>query len=188
MKKRIEVNESCGNKILERIRLQKVLPNVKGKVLDIGCGCNNLVLNYRRIYNGEGIGVDVFTWPNADLIVKNSSKLPFKPKSFDTVTLIACLNHIPYREAVLKEAHRLLKPKGTLLITMIPSHIGELWHKFPEKLWGERKKGRKFEEDEKGGLDNDEVLKLIKQAGFKSTRIEKFSLGLNNLFISKKAK
>lgn len=165
-----------------------MLPHVKGRLLDVGCGCNNLVLNYRRLCGGEGIGVDVFAWPNADLVVKNTSKLAFQRSSFDTVAFLACLNHIPYREAALKEAARVLKKGGRVLITMISEGIGEFWHKVPEKLWGERKKGRSFDEDEKGGLNDEVILDLLKKAGFRLIKIEKFQFGFNKLYIAEKIK
>jgi len=35
-----------------------MLPHIRGRLLDIGCGTNKLV----KSYMGEGIGVDVYQW------------------------------------------------------------------------------------------------------------------------------
>ena len=179
----VKIENSCGLKILEAIRINKVLPMVKGNLLDIGCGCNNLVKNYKKIYGGKGIGVDVYPWPEVDEVVKDSSKLKYLNDTFDTVSFLANLNHIPYRKGVLKEAYRLLKPGGLLIITMISSRVGDFWHKFPEKLWGERGKGRSFKEGEQGGLDHSEITKLVKEAGFVLKKRERFAL-LNNVYVA----
>lgn len=66
-----------------------MLPNVKGRLLDIGCGNNMLVKAW-----GNEIGVDVFNWPGVDMVVEDCAKLPFTDGEFDTVTIIAALNHI----------------------------------------------------------------------------------------------
>lgn len=180
---RVKVEKSCGLKILEKIRIAQVLPHIRGKLLDVGCGYNNLVKNYK---GGEGIGVDVFPWPGVDLVVKNSARLDFPDRSFDTISFLASLNHIHNREEILKEAYRLLKPNGVLLVTMIPSWIGNFWHNFSESVWGEKKKGRTFREEEVGGINPGEVIKLVEEACFTLKIRKKFMLGLNNLFIFKK--
>ncbi|MBA7545988.1 2-methoxy-6-polyprenyl-1,4-benzoquinol methylase, mitochondrial [subsurface metagenome] len=90
-----------------------MLPHIRGRLLDIGCGTNKLV----KFYMGEGIGVDVYQWGggDVDLLFDNSAKLPFKNETFDTVTIVGALNHIPNRSEVLAEAHRILRQMGELL-------------------------------------------------------------------------
>lgn len=180
---KIKIENSCGLKLLEKIRIMVTLPYIEGKLLDIGCGYNNLVKNYK----GKGVGVDVYNWPGVDILVKNTSQMDFfKKQSFDTVTFIACLNHIPYRKQVLEEANRLLIPGGRLIITMISSLVGNFWHKIAEPLWGEKKHGRKAKSGERGGLDEKELIQLIERAGFTLEKKEKFLLGLNNLYLARK--
>jgi hypothetical protein len=81
---------------LEAERLNAVFPYLHGRVLDVGAGTNTLVNRY-----GSGVGVDVHDWGNGVMVVEDTSRLPFEDASFDTITFIACLNHIPYREAAL---------------------------------------------------------------------------------------
>lgn len=164
---------------LEEERLAAVFPVIQGNLLDIGAGTNNLVRQY-----GNGIGVDVYDWGNDVLVVENSSELPFESAYFDTITLIACLNHIPYRQSVLVEAFRLLKPGGKLVITMINPFLGKVGH----LVWwySEDKKRGGMKPGEVGGLAKNDILNLCHAAGFHFKKHAKFLYGLNNLYIFEK--
>ena len=48
--------------------------------------------------------------------------------SFDTVTIIAALNHIPNRAAVINECRRVLRPGGRVVITMLTPRTSRVWH------------------------------------------------------------
>lgn len=161
---------------LEEERLNIVYPLIKGKLLDVGAGPNTLVNRYIN-----GIGVDIFDWGNGVIVVDNTSNLPFENESFDTVTFIACLNHIPYRSAALKEAYRLLRPNGQLIITMINPLLGDIGH----ALWwySEDKHRGGMKEGEKGGMWTSEVVDLCREAGFQLKSHRRFVYGINNLYV-----
>ena len=73
---------------LDEIRFKKILPYIEGDLLDIACGLNELVRDYYK----KGIGIDIDGRGGDDvLVVKDSSKLDFEDKSFDTVTILAAL-------------------------------------------------------------------------------------------------
>lgn len=164
---------------LEEERIKKVLPHVNGALLDIGAGYNLLVKSYHN-----GIGVDIFDWGGGALVVENTSNLPFQNNSFDTITFIACLNHIPYRNDAIIEAKRLLKNQGKVVVTMINPFLGEIGH----KIWwyGEDKHRGGMKEGEVGGLWNRDIIALFEQNGFKLELHKPFQLGLNNLLIFSK--
>lgn len=163
---------------LYRWRIRTVLPHINGRALDIGCGTNELMREY-----GNGIGVDVFDFGGADLIVPDTSTLPYENDSFDTICIIAALNHIPYREKVLTEAHRLLKPGSKLLITMIPPGISRIWH-IVRSPWDRDQHERGMEEEEVYGVTRREMRALLKHASFEVVEEIPFMLGVNTLFIS----
>ena len=96
-----------------------VLPEIRGRLLDIGAGPNTLVKLY-----GSGTGVDVFDWGGGALVVNDTAALPFPDRSFETIAFVACLNHIPNRQQVLHEAKRLLSPGGRVVMTMINPILG----------------------------------------------------------------
>lgn len=172
---------SVGNWVVEtlaRTRRSKVLEHVRGRLLDIGCGDNLLVRRY-----GNGTGVDVVNWGDVDLVVEDTSKLPYEDSSFDTVTFVACLNHIPNRDAVLDEARRLLNPDGRVIATMIPPGLSSVWHRVIHP-WDPDQHGRELHEGEVWGISNDEMRSLFERHGFRIAHHERFVFRLNNLYIA----
>ncbi len=161
---------------LEDERVAMVLPHVTGRLLDIGAGKNTLVKRH-----GNGVGVDVVDWGNDVHVVEDTSKLPYRDGEFDTVTLIACLNHIPYRDAVLVEARRVLKPGGRLVITMINPILGGIGH----VIWwyGEDRHRGGMKEGEVGGMWNHDIVRLCKEAGFTLREHRRFVYAMNNLLV-----
>jgi SAM-dependent methyltransferase len=161
---------------LEEERLNAVFPYIQGQLLDIGAGFNTLVKRY-----GKGIGVDVHDWGGGALVVEDTSRLPFDDQTFDTITLIACLNHIPYRQAMLHEARRLLVPDGQLLVTMINPFLGNIGH----AIWwyGEDRHRGGMEEGEVGGLWKWEIVQMCEAAGFRLLLHKRFVYGMNNLYL-----
>jgi SAM-dependent methyltransferase len=161
---------------LEEERLRAVLPHLRGRLLDIGAGTNQLVARH-----GDGVGVDVHDWEGGALVVEDSSHLPFPDRSFDSIACIAALNHIPNREATLREARRLIRPGGRFVATMINPILGGIGH----VLWwySEDKHRGGMKEGERGGLWPGEVERLCRQAGFRLIRRRRFVYGMNHLFV-----
>jgi SAM-dependent methyltransferase len=168
-------------------RFAKVLPELRGRVLDVGAGDNVLVRMYRQAaaqgsvqHAAHSVGVDVVDWGSDCILIERSDRLPFPDASFDTICYIACLNHIPERAAALFEARRLLRPGGRVLVTMIGRLIGRVGHAL---WWYSEDKHREVAEHEEMGLNEREVLKLFAQAGYRCTRVDRFVYGLNKLYV-----
>ena len=163
---------------LEEERLNAVLPHIRGRLLDIGAGPNTLVRRY-----GNGIGVDVHDWGGGALVVDDTSRLPLADRSCDTVTFVACLNHIPNREAVLREARRVIRPDGRLIMTMINPVLGTIGH----ALWwyGEDRHRGGMQEGEVGGLWSRQIRTLCERSGFQLVEHRRFLYGLNHLYIAR---
>jgi len=163
---------------LEGWRRNKALPYVKGSLLDLGCGFNNLVRSY-----GRGVGVDVFQWPGVDVLINNAACLPFADATFDTATILAALNHIPNREHALSEVYRVLRKDGRLIVTMIGPLTGLIAHIFfvrDEKVRGGMRPG------EKKGMKREEVISLLAACGFAVVQEQPFQLGLNRVYMAEK--
>src|SRR5262245_46025913 len=133
-------------KFLSKLKARAALPHVVGRLLDIGCGTNLLVKEYKN-----GLGVDVYPWPGVDLVVTDSAKLPFEPASFNTVSMLAAFNHIPNREDVIVESARILGPKGRILVTMLTPKISRVWH-FIRSPWDPDQHERGMHHDEVYGF------------------------------------
>ena len=175
------VKDDLG-RFLMRWRIRVVVPHVRGRLLDVGCGTNELV----RSYGGEGIGVDVYQWGNVDLVVDDSANLPFRDEEFDTVTMVAALNHIPNRKEVLKTAHRVLRVEGRIIITMISPWMSRIWHVL-RKRWDADQSERGMRDGEVYGLTRKQVHLLLDGAGFQVSYEHRFMLGLNRLTVAGKA-
>ena len=170
-----EANEKLHLTSLVQERICAIIPYIRGKLLDIGCGNNRLVHTY-----GNGIGVDVYDWGGGAQIVEDPSRLPFGDDAFDTVTLVASLNHIPDRDGVIHEARRLVKADGRLIVTMIDPILGYIGHKI---WWYSEDKERGMEEGEKDGLWNRDIIALCKRHAFRLTEHKRFVYYLNNLLV-----
>ena len=167
-------------KFMLKWRIRTILPYVNGRLLDIGCGTNELV----RVW-GNGVGVDVYPWGTVDIVVENSAHLPFEDGSFDTVTIIAALNYIPNRQEVLKEAHRLLRMDGRIIVTAVPPRISKVWH-ILRGPWDPDQKERGMVHGEVWGFTRKEVRGVLREASFEVILEKPFMFYLNCVTVAKK--
>jgi SAM-dependent methyltransferase len=163
------------------IRIGIVGQALRGRALDVGCGTNRLMRAYRA-QGGEGIGVDVHPWPGVDILVEDTAKLPFPDHSFDSIAFVACLNHIPNRKQVLREARRLLAPGGRILATNLTPLVSFLWHRWA--FWDEDQHERGMKDGEVWGFTHRDLVRLFDETGFRVVEKHAFSWGLNALYIA----
>jgi SAM-dependent methyltransferase len=164
--------------LLEPWRLHVVLPFVRGRLLDLGCGYNNLSRAH-----GLGLGADVFPWEGIDVRIGDAARLPFRDGSFDTVSVVAALNHIPNREAALLAVMRVLRRGGLFLATMIGPWTGRFAHMLFHQDEARRGGMRPGEVD---GIRPIAMRALLQQAGFELVHEVPFQLRLNRLYVARK--
>jgi len=173
-----QVTATRSMDLLEPWRRRVVLPFVRGRLLDLACGYNNLTRAH-----GSGLGADVFPWEGIDVRIGDAARLPFRDGSFDTVSVVAALNHIPNREAALLAVTRVLRPGGLFLVTMIGPWTGRLAHLFFHQDETRRGGMRPGEVD---GIRPSAMRALLQGAGFELVQEVTFQLGLNRLYVARK--
>lgn len=178
-----ETTHKLGASSLKDERVRAVFPYCRGRLLDVGCGKNNLVATYTP---GFGVGVDIYDWKCGALILEDTSRLPFRDGSFETITFLACLNHIPNRDAVLREAARVLADDGHVLLTMPTPSISKLSHKWWEILKLGEDWVREWHEEEVYGFTPQQIHEMMGCARLTIVEHKRFLYGFNHLYVAEK--
>jgi ubiquinone/menaquinone biosynthesis C-methylase UbiE len=95
------------------------------ELLDIGCG-NGRYFPFYATRGAKVVGIDLFSGMlesasragTVDLVAADAGSLPFADESFDVVCLNHMLGFAPDPMQVLREAHRVLRPEGTVAVTL----------------------------------------------------------------------
>ena len=96
------------------------LPKPPCKILDVGCAGSMFPLILKALkYRTYGIDVRLHpSWQKFDFYEDDICKSPFDDNEFDVVTAISTIEHIKDDAKAIGEIHRILKPKGLLLMTV----------------------------------------------------------------------
>jgi SAM-dependent methyltransferase len=173
-----ETVNRLGLQSLRDERYALVMQHARGRLLDIGCGNNELA----KRYGHDSVGVDVFDFGGGAMIVRDTAQLPFRDASFTSVSFVASLNHIPHRDAVLAEAHRLLCDRGLVLITMLSPFVGKVRHRLAR--WDEDQTERGIrKEGELMGMSQRALIGMVEGHGFRLLRRVRFVLWINSLYV-----
>ena len=185
-------DDRWGLSSLRTERFDYVAREVKGYCLDVGCGRNNIFI--RKVLKNNGLGIDVFAYEGLSEkeVLKDITHFPFPDTTFESVTFIANINHIPEydRNTELREAYRVLKPGGNIIITMGSAFVEIAVHNlvafydrvFQTKSDMDGERGMK--EEESYYLKDQEIFHRLTKVGFKHITKKRFpsQWGLNALF------
>lgn len=185
--------DGFGLSSLRTERFDYVAREVIGYCLDVGCGRHNLFITEHLMGHGKGIDVFEYEGLGSENIVRDMTHLPFDDGSFDSVTFIANLNHVPrsLRDAELAEAYRCLRDGGNVIVTMGNALAEVLVHKvvaLHDRVFGTRHdmdSERGMQEGEEHYLRDGEITSRLVRAGFRDVTRKLFSTqwGLNHLFV-----
>ena len=96
----------------------RLMPNLKGRLLDIGCGSKP----HKDMLNvNEHIGIEIDddgrqNHKYADVLY-NGEEMPFDDKSFDSALASEVLEHVFNPDTLLRETNRVLKIDGIFLLS-----------------------------------------------------------------------
>jgi ubiquinone/menaquinone biosynthesis C-methylase UbiE len=168
----------CGLGEIEKLR-RKVVPQARGRVLDVGVGSGLNLAFYDAARVERVIGVDPAPGALAlarrraaaaafpvELLPVEAARVPLAAASVDTVVVTFTLCTVPDPAAALAETRRVLKPGGRLLFCehgRAPDEGVRRWQRRINPLWS-----RLF-----GGCNLDrEIPRLIEAAGYRTGALE----------------
>jgi glycosyltransferase involved in cell wall biosynthesis len=104
--------------------IKEILPQLKGKLLDIGCGkmpYRTYILKNSEVNNYAGLDIEGALEYDANIkpdFTWDGNVMPFDAGSFDCIFATEVLEHCQEPEIVLKEAFRVLMPGGIFFFTV----------------------------------------------------------------------
>lgn len=173
--------------ILRDWRISKALRHVRSgdRLLDIGCFDGHLI-RCARGHVSQAVGLDPLVEPGRrDGVQFIRDTFPaaqsLEDGGFDSITMLAVLEHMGDPDRVARECYRILKPAGRVILT-VPSPLVDHVLSVLECL-------RLVDgmcTDQHHGFDVRQTAAIFESAGFCLKAWKTFQLGLNNLFVFEK--
>jgi SAM-dependent methyltransferase len=174
------------DRLLRKWRFAKARPFIPpgSRVLDIGCA-DGALFRYLQGRASGGVGLD----PTLRRPV-NRGSYRLLPRtfpggledlgSFDVITMLATLEHMPERQwsSLRAQCFDLLRPGGRMVITVPSPAVDRILH-----LLLRMRVIRGMGLHEHHGFDPSDTRQVFPSPGFRLVRKDRFQLGLNNLFV-----
>lgn len=113
---------------LDRLNLFYEKKNIAGRHMDLACGAWHpgyvVFADIENIQSVTALDLDKdllvngIDHPKVEKVISNAESTNFESSSFDTITCISSIEHMPNWKDVIKEAYKLLKPSGEFILTI----------------------------------------------------------------------
>ena len=175
-----QVAQGLLSPALRRARVSAVLPYLKGRVLDFGCG-SGFVSQFVAPDAYLGVDRDSPSLAQAKEIYRGHTFLSAIPASseFDTILLLAVIEHLKNAELLIADILSHLAPDGRLVLTT-PNPKLEWLHNLGADVG---LFSHEAAEEHENLLDQRELQKLANKLGMDCVCFEKFLLGANQLAV-----
>ena len=169
-------------------RYQIIRPLLQGRILDLGCGYTRLpdLLAAGQSYTGvdrweNALNYTRKRYPEATFYRQDLDDkiLALPAAQFDTVVMLAVLEHLHSPDTILCNLHTYLAPGGRVVITT-PSPFGDLMHKIGSRM-------RLFYNEEKVAhiriYGHADIKALALRTGYVMSDYRRFLLLTNQLIV-----
>ncbi len=109
LREAIGPSHTLGSPYALKRRVGELLKDADAVVLNLGSGTSRI--------HPDIINVDLFEFKNVD-VVGDICDMPFKDMTVDGIVCDSVMEHVANSQGVLKEMSRILKPGGTLIVTV----------------------------------------------------------------------
>jgi ubiquinone/menaquinone biosynthesis C-methylase UbiE len=182
-----------GKRIIQLIEKALLSERSLGHVLDCGCGTGiftkAIASNAQHVVAAdlsnemlEAARIQLRDFKNVTIQKADCSKTSFPPKSFDSVFLINLIHVIENPLSCLRESHRILRNKGTLIVVDFTSYRLGFAKKMKSgfrylKTWGLPPRGGR------NNMSPEELGSLIEHAGFQVEHVQLLVADVNTLYL-----
>ena len=178
---------SIFSRFLIHQRIKTVLPFLQGNILDLGCGAASIseYLKPGITYVGIESKPDLYSWlldhrPKYQFYLGDitSGNLDLG-RRFDSVLMLAVLEHLQHPMPALELARSHLEKSGALILTT-PTPLGMRVHTILARLGVVSSHAA---DEHQQAITHSALNRLISNAGMRLTHSQKFLLGGNHLFV-----
>lgn len=173
---------------LRRRRYAMVEPYIRGDVLDIGCGNAAMTLTLDNATHYVGVDFNAIVLARQrELFPQNEyfqcdidrEPLPIQDRQFDTILMVAILEHLAHPDHVLAQAAGRLQPEGRLVITT-PTPWGERVHAVGARVGLFHPDAA---EEHEQAFGRRRLASMLTAHGFAIERYQTFEFGANQLVV-----
>ncbi len=183
-----------AHRLWKKILIDMVNPNMGDRIIDVGSGSGDLVLEIQKKH--INIKIDVVDLNpemlkegkkrikkgNIKFYLQNAEHLSFDKNTYDKYLISFCLRNISNIDKSLNEAYRILKPGGqyyclefsqpsSIPLSKIYSYYKKNFIPFLGKIFSNNQEGYNYLNESIDMFPNQEILKhKIENAGFKSVK------------------